>query len=49
MLSSHHLFPLQEVLGPLYQKGKIMEPQGWWMTVLEGRHDQTGRLLVSHR
>lgn len=28
MLSLDHLFPLQEILDLLYQRGKIMEPEG---------------------
>lgn len=45
MLSSYHLFPLQEVLDLLYQKREIMEPQGWSMGLLEGRFDVIGRMM----
>lgn len=39
MLSSEHLFPLQEVLDPLYQRGKIMEPEGGSLALSEGRSE----------
>lgn len=45
MLSSYHLFPLQEVLDLLFQKRKIMEPQGKSTGLLEGRFDVTGRMM----
>lgn len=46
MPSSDHLFPLQEVLDPLYQRGKIMEPEGGSLALSEGRSETVRKLLV---
>lgn len=46
MLSSYHLFPLQEVLDPLYQRGEIMEPEGGSLALTEDRSETMRRLLV---
>lgn len=48
MLSSDHLFPLQEVLDLLYQRRKIMEPAGGSLALSESRSETMRRLLVRY-
>lgn len=44
MLSTDHLFPQQELLDPLYQRGKIMEPEGGSSALSGGRSETVRRL-----
>lgn len=49
VLRSDHLFPLQELLDPLPQRGKIMDPEGGSLALSEGRSEMMRRFLVLYR
>ncbi len=46
MLGSVHLFPLPEILDLLYQRGKIMEPEGGSLALSESKSETMRRLLM---
>lgn len=45
MLSSDHLFSLRELLDPLHQRGKIMDPEGRSLALSEGRSETMRRFF----
>lgn len=48
MLSLDHLFPLQEILDLLYQRGKIMEPEGGSVALSDSSSNTMGRMFALH-
>lgn len=45
MFRTDHLFPLQELLDPLHQRGEIMEPEGGSLALYVDRYEMWRKVV----